>query len=328
METAAVRWGILGTGWIATDFTSALQTLPDATLQAVGSRTAARADSFGEKFNIPNRHASYQALVQDPQVDIIHIATPHILHKEHALLALRYGKAVLCEKPFTINAPQAKEVIDFARTKKLFLMEAMWGRFTPAHQKVKKLLKDGVIGDVVSFSGYFGSEKEYDPKNRFFNLEIAGGALLDVGVYPLSLMSMVLGQPESISSFAYCGKTGVDESFAASFRFAENKTATVTATITTKTDRDAIIMGSLGYIKIHSPLTFPPAISVCLAGQDEQIIDTRYDGWGFVFEAKEAMRCIRQGLTESPLLPLSETYSIMQIMDDLRSQWGLEYPGE
>ena len=143
-----------------------------------------------------------------------------------------------------------------------------------------------------------------------------------------SLMSMVLGQPESTSSFAHCGETGVDESFGACFKFAKNKTATVTATITTKTDRDAIIMGSLGYIKIHSPLTFPPAISVCLAGQDEQIIDTKYEGWGFVFEAKEAMRCIREELTESPLLPLSETYSIMQIMDELRSQWGLEYPGE
>ena len=328
MESNKIRWGILGTGWIANDFTSALKTLDDAEVKAVGSRSIANAERFGNKFDIPNRHSSYKALVTDPEVDIVHIATPHIYHKEHALLALSCGKAVLCEKPFTINAVEAKQVIEFAQKQKLFLMEAMWGRFTPGQQKVRELLSQQVIGEIKSFSGYFGSEKEYDPDNRFFKLSMAGGALLDVGIYPLSLMHMVLGKPESILSMVDIGDTGVDESNAASFRYHDGRTASIVSSIRTKTLREGIIMGEKGNIKVHSPLTFPPAVSVCHPGKKPKIYNTAYDGWGFVFEAKESMRCIREGLTESPLLPLSETHSIMQVLDELRLQWGLKYPGE
>ena len=328
LKTQTIRWGILGTGWIAGDFATALAEIPDARLQAVGSRSKDKAELFGGRFNIPNRHSSYESLVSDPDIDVIHIATPHPFHKEHALLALEHGKAVLCEKPFTMNAVEAKAIIDCARVNGVFAMEAMWGRFTPGQAKVRELLAQSAVGDVLSFSGHFGASKEYDLSNRFFNLTLGGGALLDVGIYPLSLMFMVLGVPNSVQSVARIGPSGVDESFAASFGYANGKIATVSGTIRTKTPREAVIAGSEGYIKVSSPLTFAPEVSLHRHGEDPQFYDTSYKGWGFIFEAKETMRCLRENLGESPLLPLDETRAIMQTMDTMRAQWTLHYPCE
>lgn len=323
-----IRWGILGTGWIAGDFASALATMPDAVIHAVGSRSKEHAEAFGQKFDIPNRYSGYRALLDDPDVEIVHIATPHPWHKEHALEALNAGKAVLCEKPFTINAGEAQELIDCARRNKRFLMEAMWGRFTPGQARVRELLKDQAIGEVLSCTASFGALKEYDPFNRFFNPQLGGGALLDVGIYPLSLMFLALGEPAYIQSTARIGSTGVDESMAAVFKYEHGQVGSISATIRTRTPREAWIMGTEGYIKVHSPLTAPPAVTLCRHDKNEQVFDTSYEGWGFVFEAAEAMHCLRQGLTESSLLPLDETLAVMQTMDTMRRQWGMVYPSE
>lgn len=323
-----IRWGILGTGWIANDFAAALTTVPGAVVQAVGSRSQNRAEEFADKFGIPNRHGSYEALAGDESVDVIHVATPHPFHYEHVLLALRHGKAVLCEKPFTLNAVEAGTVIDYAREHGIFLMEALWGRFVPGQVKVRELLAQNAIGRVQSLSASFASKKEFDPLNRYFNLALGGGALLDVGVYPLNLASMVFGKSSEVHGVAHIGQTGVDEYMAAVLKYDGGGIATVNASIVTRSPREALITGSEGYIKIHSTLSNPPAVTLGRHGEDEQVFDTRYAGWGFVYEAAEVMRCLREGLTESPVMPLDETRRIMQTMDILRAQWGLAYPAE
>ncbi|HEX7027438.1 MAG TPA: Gfo/Idh/MocA family oxidoreductase, partial [Gammaproteobacteria bacterium] len=326
--TSQFRWGILGTGWIAGDFAAALMTMPEAIVHAVGSRSQGGAEAFADKFGIPNRYGSYEALVADEAIDIVHVATPHPFHCEHVLLALQHGKAVLCEKPFTLNAAEAKRVIDYARFRGIFLMEALWGRFVPGQVKLRELLAQNAIGSVQSLIAGFASKKEYDPANRYFNPALGGGALLDVGVYPLNLASMVLGVPSEVHGFAHIGRTGVDEYMGALLKYANGGIASIHASIVTRSPREALITGSEGYIKVHSTLSNPPAVTLGRHGEDEQVFHTAYEGWGFVFEATEVMRCLRKGLTESPVMPLDETLQIMQTMDTLRAQWRLTYPGE
>jgi predicted dehydrogenase len=205
------HWGIIGTGKIAKEFATGLAVLPEAELVAVGSRTAESANRFANMFGVPHRHASYEALVNDSNVDVVYVATPHSLHKENSLLCLQAGKAVLCEKPFTINAAEAETVIRLAREKKLFLMEAMWTRFIPLVVKVRQLLADRVIGDVQMLVADLGFLVDFDPLHRLFAPQLGGGALLDLGVYPVSLASMIFGPPSRITGMAQLGKTGVDE---------------------------------------------------------------------------------------------------------------------
>ena len=209
-----IRWGILSTGNIARQFAHGLAALDDAELVAVGSRSAASADQFGNEFNVANRHASYEALANDPAVDAIYVATPHTLHAANTLLCLRAGKAVLCEKPFAINAAETAAMIAEARTRGLFLMEAMWTRFLPHMVRIRALIHAGAIGDVRMLNSTFGFRTEFDPKGRLFDPALGGGALLDVGIYPVSFASMVFGTPTFITSHATIGATGVDEQVA------------------------------------------------------------------------------------------------------------------
>ena len=209
--TNKFRWGILGAGNIAKKFCAGVQALADHELVAVGSRSQEKADQFGAQFNIPHRHNSYEALAADPAVDAIYVATPHPMHKDHSLLCLRHGKAVLCEKPFTINAAEAKVVIDEARRLQIFLMEAMWTRFVPAVVEAKRLIDEGAIGEVRMINADFGFRAGFNPASRAFDPALGGGGLLDVGVYPISLASMLLGRPNRIATLAELGQTGVDE---------------------------------------------------------------------------------------------------------------------
>ncbi len=190
-----IRWGILGTGWIANEFAQGLAQLPDADLVAVGSRTRESAQRFAEQYGIPNRHASYQALVNDAEVDVIYVATPNPLHREHVLLCLASGKPVLCEKPFALNAREAEAMVQVAREKKLFLMEAMWSRFFPLMAKVRSLLADGAIGEVQMLVADLSIHFDFDPADRRYALDLGGGALLDLGVYLVSFASMIMGPP-------------------------------------------------------------------------------------------------------------------------------------
>jgi predicted dehydrogenase len=326
--TNRIRWGILGTGKIAHQFAEALRRLPDAELLAVGSRSLESAQRFADEFSVPRRYGSYAELVNDPQVEVIYVATPHSCHAENTRLALDAGKAVLCEKPFTINAAQAREVITLARNRKLFLMEAMWTRCFPLMKKLRELLDSGTIGEMRQLTADFGFRAEYRDEPRLFGPEFGGGALLDVGVYPVSLASMLFGPPAKIVSAANLGLTGVDEEAAMILTHARDEMAILHAAIRLETAQEAIISGTQGRIRIHSPWWQPAAITVSRDGKSDDRFDFPLEGSGYEYEAREVMDCLRSDKLESPLMPLDESLSIMETLDVLRAQWGLKYPME
>jgi predicted dehydrogenase len=322
-----IRWGILGLGSIAEKFATGLQVVPDAKLVAVGSRTQSKANQFGQQFSAPNTHGSYESLAADPDIDIVYIATPHNLHYENSLLCLQAGKAVLCEKPFTINAQQAEEVIEVAKDRKLFLMEAMWTRFTPIMQRLRELLAEGIVGEVRMLQADFGFRADIDPNSRLFNLELAGGALLDVGIYPISLSSMIFGAPSQIAGLAHFGSTGVDEQCGMVLGFSSGALAMLSAAVRMSTPHEATIMGTEGSIRIQSPWWNPSSMTISRNGKDE-MISLPPGGNGYQYEAMEAHRCLRSGARGSLIMPLAETLQIQTTMDTLRSQWGFKYPSE
>ena len=282
-----IRWGILGTGSIAKQFARGLKTAKGAALTAVGSRAQQTADAFGDEFEVPRRHADYATLANDDEVDAIYVATPHSFHKENALLCLKAGKAVLCEKPFAINAAQAQEMIDAARAENRFLMEAMWTRFIPLIVKAREMIEDGAIGEVRMLSADFGFRAGWDPENRLFDPEFGGGALLDVGVYNVSLASMILGPPLGIATLAHLGETGVDEQAATILSYEHGRLATLYTAVRTTTPHEAVIMGAEGWIRIHAPYWKATKMSVWRSGKDEQLVEIPFEGNGYNYEAEE-----------------------------------------
>ena len=328
MTTTPIRWGILGPGSIAHSFVKGLQVLPDAQVAAAGSRDRDRAAAFARQYDIPHAHGSYEDLARDPDVDIIYVATPHPAHLTGALMAIEAGKAVLVEKPFTVNATEAAQLIDAARRARVFAMEAMWSRFVPAMVKVRGWLASGAPGQILQVKADFGFRSGWDPDSRLLNRELGGGALLDVGVYTLSFASMVLGaQPSRISGMAHIGATGVDEQFFATLGYGEDVFASISGAVRASTPHDAWIVGTQG--RIHIP-QFWRATSATLSieGKPDERIDCPIEATGYNYEAAEAMRCMRAGMLESDTMPLDETLAIMKTMDTIRQPWGLRYPGE
>jgi predicted dehydrogenase len=323
-----IRWGIIGTGAIARKFAEALAFVPDAELCAVGSRTQASADEFAARFGVPHAHPSYEALANDPDVDVVYIATPHPLHKENSILCLHAGKAVLCEKPFTINAREAEEVIRLAREKRLFLMEAMWSRFLPAMVEVRRLLSAGAIGEVRMLTAHCGFRAPFNPQSRLFNPQLGGGALLDVGVYPVSLASMIFGAPTRITSMAHLGETGVDEHSAFILGYGAGELAVLGTALRLNLPAEAVLLGTEGTITIHGPWWRATALTLSVPGKEDRVIPAPLTGNGYNYEAAEVVRCLRAGRLESETMPLDETLSIMQTLDRIRAPWGLQYPAE
>ncbi len=326
--TDKTRWGILGTGSIAHLFANGLKSAADAELIAVGSRSQGAADKFADEFNVPNRHSSYADLANDPQVDAIYVSTPHPFHKENALLCLQAGKAVLGEKPFAMNAREGEMMIELAHTRQIFLMEAMWTRFLPAIVKVRELLAEGVIGEVRMLNADFGFRTEFNPKGRLFDPTLGGGALLDVGVYPVSLASMIFGEPTRIVSMADLGQTGIDEQSAIIFGYGQGQLALLSSAVRTNTPQEAVLNGTRGQIRIHTPWWRASRLTLSINGQADQQIDVPYEGNGYNYEAEEVGRCLRAGQTESAVMPHAETLSILRTMDRIRAQWLLKYPME
>jgi predicted dehydrogenase len=323
-----ISWGILGTGNIAHSFARGLPDVADAELLAVGSRSQRTADAFGEEFNVPRRYSTYEDLANDPDVDVVYISSPHTAHFDNSMLCLRAGKAVLCEKPFTINAIQAEELIAYARSQHLFLMEAVWTRFLPVMERVRGLLSEQAIGEPRMLAADFGFRTEFNPKSRLFDPALGGGALLDVGIYPVSLASMVFGEPTRISSMAHLGETGVDEQSAMILGYSEGQLAMLYTAIRTSTPHDATIMGSAGSIKIHAPWWQPTALTLIRNRQEPETIDLPFEGNGYGYEARAVGDALRAGRIESPVMPLDETLAVMRTMDTIRAQWGLKYPME
>ena len=322
------RWGILGTGSIARQFVRGLNSVPEAEVLAVGSRSEASAAKFADKRNIPRRHASYQALASDPDVDVVYIATPHPFHAENATLCLEAGKAVLCEKPFCVNAAEAERVVGLAREKGLFLMEGMWTRFFPLMEEVRRLISEGSLGEVRMLNVDFGFRAEPDPASRLFAPGLGGGALLDVGVYCVSFASMVLGRPSGSVGISHLGETGVDEQASIGLEHEGGRLANLSIGIRTTTPQEATIMGTEGYVRIHAPWWRPESMTISRPGEEDESVEAPVSGNGFDYEAVEVMRCLEAGKTESEIMPLDETVSVLRTMDTIRAAWGLKYPGE
>lgn len=324
-----VKWGILSTGNIARAYARAVRETPEAALAAVGSRTQAAADAFGDEYDVPHRHASYEALVQDPTVDAVYIGTPHPLHYENTIAALEAGKHVVCEKPLTLNAKQAAEVIGLARSRGLFFMDAMWTRFIPAVVKLRELLAEGVLGELRHFNADFSVNFPYDTGSRFFDPALGGGALLDLGVYPVAFASMVFGGPPAeIATLAHIGPTGVDHQMSAVFRYDNGALASFTCGFEARGHRQGVIAGTRGYIHIDAPLHHPDSFRLVLDDQQPVPFSVPALGNPYRYEAAAASRSIQQGRTECAEMPLDETLQIMQTMDRIRAIWGMSYPGE
>ncbi len=323
-----IRWGILGTGHIAGKFTADLHLLPDAVIHAVGSRSQERADAFGGAHGIPNRYGSYEALVSDPDVEVVYVGTLNPSHHGDVRLCLEAGKHVLCEKPFTLNAAQAKDLIDEARKRGLFLMEAMWTRFIPAVVELRRLLAAEAIGPVQYVQADFCIYRDFDPGHRLFRYEAAGGVMLDLGVYPISFASLVLGQHEELLTTATLGETGVDEQSAYMMRYANGALAMLASSARASGPLEAVAAGSKGLLRLLEPWWFSKHLSVEMDGKPAKVVAFPYEGHGLRFEASHVMKCLRAGRTESDVMPLDETLRIMQTMDACRAAWGLVYEGE
>jgi predicted dehydrogenase len=326
--TDVIRWGIIATGAIARDFAEGLALAPGAKLVAVGSRAQETADRFGDEYGVPRRYSSYEALAQDPEVDVAYIATPHTLHRDNTLLCLNAGKAVLCEKAFAINARQAEEMVALARRNQLFLMEAMWNRFHPVVREMRRLLDDGAIGEPRLLVADFGLGAPFDPHSRLFDIALGGGALLDLGVYPVALASLVFGSPGRISTQAHLGTTGVDERAGIILSHDDGKLAVLHTSLREKTPSEAMLFGDRGSLKLHGPIFRPSVITLSRPGQEDERIQPTVEGNAYNYEAMEVMRCLKAGETESPSMTLDESLSIMRTMDAIRAAWGLRYPGE
>jgi dihydrodiol dehydrogenase / D-xylose 1-dehydrogenase (NADP) len=323
-----IRWGILGTGRIAGLFAQGLAAVPDAALVAVGSRTREGAEAFGKRLGVPRRHGSYEALANDPDVDVIYVATPHPLHCENTLLCLRAGKAVLCEKPFAINSAEARAMVAEARARGLFLMEAMWSRFYPAFDKLRELLAVGAIGEVRMLAADLGSRSNFNPQGRLFDLALGGGALLDVGVYPVSLASHILGRPTEILSKAHLGETGVDEQAGILLSYPQGQIALLHTAIRTTTLHVATIMGTEGLIRLGLDWHKPDRITLIRPGREAEMFSCPIVGNAYNYEAAAVGEYLRTGRLESPIMPLDESIEVMETLDGIRGKWGLRYPGE
>lgn len=320
-----IRWGILGTGKIAKAFATALREVPDTELAAVASRSLDSATKFAAEYGAQCAHGSYQALADDPGVDAIYIATPHAMHHENALMCLAAGKALLIEKAFTLNRRQAQDIADLARARQLFVMEAMWTRFQPAMQEAKRLIDMGEIGTVRNLQADFGFPAEAGPEHRLFNPALGGGALLDLGIYPLSMAAFFLGPVQGVRGFGELAPTGVDMQASFALQHAGGALSVCTCSLNTRTPTTLTICGDKGFLRLHGRFHHTERFTIGLNDGSEREFHFPRIGNGYAHEAMEVGRCLREGLLESATMPLGESVDLMGVLDQLRAQIGVRY---
>jgi predicted dehydrogenase len=325
---AQPRWGILGTGGIARRFVADLM-LTGHHVAAVGSRSAQTAEAFASEFGIAQAHGTYEALVADPSVDVVYVATPHTRHHQDAALALSAGKHVLVEKPFTINATEAESLVSLASERQLLILEAMWTRWLPHMVAVRKLIADGAIGEIRSIIADHTQKLPDDPAHRINALELGGGALLDLGVYPISLASDLLGTPLGVEATATFKATGADAETGILLRYPGERTAVIYTASNAPGPNRAAIVGTDGRIEIDSVWYTPTSFRLYDAqGGVVSTYVSDVPGRGMQFQADETERLIAAGQLASETLPPSESVSIMATMDRVRQKIGLRYPTE
>jgi predicted dehydrogenase len=323
-----LRWGLVTPGRIAHRFAQALEAVDGARLHAVASRSLERARAFAETYGAPVAVDSVEKLARDPDVDAVYVASPHRFHHEQTRLCLEAGKPVLCEKPFTVNAAQAADLIQVAESRGLFLMEALWSRYLPVWSQVRAWLDAGVLGELHLITSAFCFRPERDPADRKFNHELAGGALLDLGVYNVSLSDWVTRQsPSAVSAMAEIGDTRVDELTAATLVYPGRLVSQFVCSFMVDAVNEMVIYGTLGHIRIHANF-WQSTRSTLVVGEDQIVAELPFRRNGFEYQIEEAMRCIREGRRESASMPHASTLSIMQTMDRIREQVGLRYSFE
>jgi len=328
MEPVSIlRWGVIGTGGIASRFVEDVALLPDAEVVAVGSRRQETADEFARRHSVGRAHPAYDRLVTDDEVDAVYVATPHPGHHGAAMLAIEARKAVLVEKPFTMDAGEATSLVQAARSRGTFLMEAMWTRFLPHVVRIRELLASGALGEVRTVTADHGQWFEADPAHRLFAPELGGGALLDLGIYPISFTSMVLGAPARVTAVSDPAFTGVDATTSVLLQHDGGAHGVVTTSLEAVGANRAAILGTEARIEID-PVWYSPT-SFSLVARDGRVLERfaqEHEGSGHRHQAAEVARCLREGLTESDVMPLDETVAIMATLDEVRRQIGLTYP--
>ncbi len=322
-----VRWGILATGKIARAFATALGLVPDAEIAAVAARRVESAREFAAEYGAGTAYGSYRELVEDPDVDVVYVASPHGLHREHALMALEAGKPVLCEKALTLNARHAAELVALAREKQLFLMEAMWMRCNPTIRRIQQVLATGALGTVTQVRADLGFRVVAPPTDRLLAPDLGGGALLDMGVYPLTFAHLFLGEPSQVAAAATLSDLGVDLNLALALAYESGAVASLTASMTGPSPRTASVVTELGRFDLPDPFHHPTEVT-WTSGDHTETLGEPLIGGGLAHEAIEVIRCLRSGEVESPLVPLDESVALLGLTDRIREQIGVSYPGD
>jgi predicted dehydrogenase len=324
-----IRWGILGCGRIARKFASDLKLVDNAELVACGARSATSADVFAKEFSVRNIHYSYESLVKDDEVDVIYVATPHSHHHEHTLLCIKNNKAVLCEKAFAINYKQAKEMIDTARDKKVFLMEAVWTKFLQPYKKVQEMINNGTLGEVKSMLLNFGFKAPPDAPQRLLDPALGGGTILDIGIYNVFTALYFLGKPDEINATAILTEGNTDEQCTVTFKYNDGKLVQMFSTFLTDTATEAEINGTKGRLRLTYRYYTPFTTIELYTGRppEKQVIevDDEKKGWGYEHEARHVCECLEKGLTESPVMTHADSLLLMETLDAIRKKAGIIY---
>lgn len=322
-----VKWGILGAGWIADKFVADFKLVDNGEVIAVAARDLNRARNFGRKFDIQKVYGNYNDLIHDSEVDIIYIATTHNFHYEHSKACLENGKAVLCEKPATVNAKQFQELCRIANSNKLFYMEAMWTPFLPTIKKAQEWINSGKIGKVEVIQANFGFHADPETSDRLFNPNLAGGALLDIGIYPLTIIEMFAkSEIDQIDINANITSTGVDETLAIQIQYKNGVMGQMASSITNPLLNHAIICGSKGYIQI--PDFWMSKKAYLKIGENSETFIDQSHSMGYNYETKAVNTDILNGKIESEIMSQTRTFNMMQLMDLIRTKIGLHYPFE
>jgi predicted dehydrogenase len=327
MSSQKIRWGILACGRIARKFAADLQYVEGAELVAVASRSIERAKEFAAEYPAQHVLGSYEALVALEDVDIVYVASPHSHHHEHTLLCLNNGKAVFCEKAFAITSQQAIEMVNLARSKNLFLMEALWTRFLPHYAKVKEMIDEGKLGDLKGVIANFGFLSTQGPDQRHFNPALGGGSLLDIGIYNVFLAQTILGRPDEVIASMTPASTGVDEQCAIIFKYKNGRMASLFSSFASNLETDADIFGAKGRIRLTNRFYEPTATIQYYPDQVDSrtlISVDKEPGWGYQHEIRHVVDCLNKGLKESPVWGLDETLALMETLDRVRERQGDE----
>lgn len=323
-----VRWGIIGTGTIAQAFAADFIHAKTGTLRAVASRNKDSADAFAERFDIELALVDYYSLINSHEVDVIYIAVPHSLHFELTKACILAGKHVLCEKPFTLNETQAAELFELAKEHEVFVMEAMWTRFNPAIEQALEWVEESEIGMLQSIQASLCFNGSKDPEHRLLKRELGGGALLDVGVYPIFLAQLFLGKPDFVQNQAVVGDTDVDVFEQLLLGWEAGQLAALESSIISQQPNRAVLSGTEGYIEFGNNWHLSKSLTLVKDDGAEHSIEFDFPGMGYQFEVEEVNRCIEEGLTQSPNHSWQDTLDLLSTMDEIRDDIGVYYPGE